>query len=87
MKYVILIHSNPRTRQVFERMTADQQLQFARDHRDFGQTLLDSGELIHAEGLLDVTEAKWVTVADGEIMATDGPYGQHRPVDRPVGEC
>ena len=76
MKYVILIHSNPRSRQVFAGMTEDQRFQFARDHRDFGQSLIDSGELVHSEGLVDVAEAKWVSVENGEIMATDGPYAE-----------
>jgi hypothetical protein len=76
MKYVILIHSNPRSRQVWDDMTDDQRYQFARDHRDFGQSLIDSGELVHSEGLVPVNQARWVSIEDDEIMATDGPYAE-----------
>ncbi|HEX5406535.1 MAG TPA: YciI family protein [Pseudonocardiaceae bacterium] len=76
MKYIILIHSNPRSRQVFDDMTDDQRHQFARDHRDFGQTLIDTGELIYSEGLVPGDQATWVTIHNGDILATDGPYAE-----------
>ncbi len=76
MKYVILIHSNPTSRHVWDGLTEQQQLDFAHGHRAFGQSLIDSGVLVTSEGLVPGEHAKWVTVRDGEILATDGPYAE-----------
>lgn len=76
MKYVILIHSNPTSRQVFDTWTPEQQIQFGRDHMTFGQALADSGELVHSEGLVDPGQSKFVQLRDGDVVATDGPYAE-----------
>lgn len=76
MKYVILIHSNPTSREVFDTWTTDQQIQFGRDHMTFGQELADSGILVHSEGLTDPAHGTFVTRKDGDITTTDGPYAE-----------
>lgn len=76
MKYVILIHSNPTSRHVWDGMTDQQRMGLAESHRAFGQSLIDSGVLVTSEGLVPGEYAKWVTVKDGEILATDGPYAE-----------
>jgi hypothetical protein len=76
VKYVILIHSNPTSRHVFDGLTEQQQLDFANGHRSFGQSLIDAGVLVTSEGLVPAEHARWVTVKDGEILATDGPYAE-----------
>jgi hypothetical protein len=76
MKYVILIHSNPTSRQVFDTWTPEQQNQFSRDHMTLGADLAASGELVHSEGLVGPTESKWVHVEGRDIITTDGPYAE-----------
>ena len=76
MKYVILIHSNPTSRRVFDTWTPEQQIQFGRDHMTFGEELAATGELVHSQGLVDPAQSKFVHVEGGDIIATDGPYAE-----------
>jgi hypothetical protein len=76
MKYVILIHSNPTSRHVWDGMTDQQRLQFGRDHMTFRDQLAATGELVHSEGLVDPQYAKRVWLEDGETMTTDGPFAE-----------
>lgn len=76
MKYMILIHSNPATRQAFELMSEGEQLQFARDHQALGEQMMAAGEFVHSEGLLGPDQSTWVSMRDDEIMATDGPFAE-----------
>jgi hypothetical protein len=74
VKYVILIHSNPTSRHVWEGMTDQQRLKFGRDHLTFGEQLAATGELVHSAGLVPQDQAKRVWLDDGETMTTDGPF-------------
>lgn len=76
MKYVILIHSNAATQAHWDDLDDDQRLQFGLDHRAFGAALTASGELVTSAGLQPGDTAKSVTVRDGELTATDGPYAE-----------
>lgn len=76
MKYLILIHSNPTSRAVWDTLTDDQRLDFARAHRDYRATLARTGELVTSAGLRPADEATWVTRKDGDILTTDGPYAE-----------
>jgi hypothetical protein len=76
VKYLILIHSNEATRQAWAGMTEQQRLDMARAHRDFGQSLIDSGQLVHSEALDGPESAKWVSRRDDEVLATDGPFAE-----------
>ncbi|HKN99945.1 MAG TPA: YciI family protein [Pseudonocardiaceae bacterium] len=76
MKYVILIHSNPTTRHVWEGLTDEQRRQFGQAHLDFGQHLIDTGQLVAAEGLADIDQARFVSVTGDETLVTDGPFAE-----------
>ncbi len=43
---------------------------------DLHQELVDSGELVAAEGLQDGSAARLVTLTDGVPVVTDGPYAE-----------
>lgn len=84
MKYVILIHSNP---QPWGHPTGDfvaenQALpQAERDHltSEFEKMLTelsDSGELLGGEALGDPATSRLFRWADGQPLATDGPYSE-----------
>lgn len=74
MKYLILIHSNPKSRAVWETMTDDQRMEFGRGHMRRTEELAASGELVVSEGLPGPEASKWVIVRDGQTMTTDGPF-------------
>ncbi|MBC6463663.1 YciI family protein [Actinomadura sp. HBU206391] len=73
MKYLILIYSNP---QVWEGLSEAQRAEFGRAHAALTEELAASGELIVSEGLADPSLAKRVSVRDGEVMASDGPFAE-----------
>jgi len=76
MKYLILIQSNPRSLEVWERMTDQQRMDFGRDHLKLTGEMDEAGVLVASEGLADPSLAKWVSVRDGETIASDGPYAE-----------
>lgn len=76
MKYLILIQSNPRSLEVWERMTDEQRMAFGRDHLKLTAAMEEAGVLVASEGLADPSLAKWVAVRDGETIASDGPYAE-----------
>jgi hypothetical protein len=75
MKYLILIYHNPNAREIWEGFSEEQRAE------DLGayaalEELSASGEMIVAEALADPSEAKTVTVRDGQTMASDGPFAE-----------
>ena len=76
MKYMILIHSNEQSLALWETLTDEQQLDLGRGHMKLTEELAESGELIVSEGLADPELAKWVSVRDGEAIASDGPFAE-----------
>jgi hypothetical protein len=74
VKYLILIHSNPKSRAVWETMTDEQRMEFGRGHMRCTDELAASGELVVSEGLPGPEAGKWVSVRDGKTIATDGPF-------------
>lgn len=76
MKYLILIHSNPRSRAVWAELTDEQRIAFGGSHMALNEALAASGELVVAEGLADIALAKRVSVRDGATTAYDGPFAE-----------
>ena len=76
MKYLILIQSNPRSLAVWETLTEQQRMDFGRDHFKLTTEMQEAGVLVSSEGLADPGLSKWVSVRDGETIASDGPYAE-----------
>ena len=76
MKYVILIHSNPESRAMWESFSADEQAAGFDFYGDIVEELRASGELIVTEALGDVSLARRVTVQDGRTTTADGPFAE-----------
>ena len=76
MRYLILIHSNPKSREVWETLTDEQQTAFGRAHLALTDELIGTGELVASEGLPDPSNSTWVSVRDGRILSGDGPYAE-----------
>jgi hypothetical protein len=76
MKYLILIHSNPRSLAVWETFTDEQRMNLGRGHAALNAELAASGELVASEGLADPSLATWVGVRDGRTVTSDGPYAE-----------
>ena len=76
MKYLILIYSNPKSRQIWNSFSHDQRAAGLGDYQALHESLVDSGELIVSEPLADVSLARRVSARDGQITVTDGPYAE-----------
>ena len=76
MKFLIMVQSNPTSLAHWETLTDEEKEQFGRAHYALTDALLDSGQLVASEGLAPVETAKQVTVRDGMIAATDGPFAE-----------
>src|SRR5690242_4634542 len=76
MKYMILIHSNQQSLDLWETLTDEQRTDLGRGHRRLTEELGESGELVVSEGLADPSLARWVSVRDGETIASDGPFAE-----------
>jgi hypothetical protein len=76
MKYLILIQSNEKSLEVWETLTAEQQMDFGRGHRKLNEEMEAAGVHVASEGLADPSLAKWVSVRDGKTIASDGPFAE-----------
>ena len=76
MKYMILIHSNQQSLDLWETLTDEQQRALGRGHMKLTEEMAESGELVVSEGLSDPGLARWVSVRDGETIASDGPFAE-----------
>lgn len=71
MKYMLLIYSNPAG---WDAMPEAEVEQLTRDHAAFRRGLIESGELVFSEGLVDPVNARTVRVRGGVPAVTDGPF-------------
>jgi hypothetical protein len=76
VKYVILIQSNPRSLAAWETLTDEQREQFGRGHFALTAEMEKAGVLVNSEGLSDPGLSTWVSVRNGETIASDGPYAE-----------
>ena len=76
MKYLILIQSNERSLAVWETMTDAERMDFGRGHLALTDEMIKAGVHVASEGLADPGLAAWVSVRNGETIASDGPYAE-----------
>jgi len=76
VKYLILIHSNPKSLALWETLDDEQRHAFGKGHMALTESLAESGELIVSEGLVDPALGKMVSVRDGETVTSDGPFAE-----------
>jgi hypothetical protein len=76
MKYLILIHSNQQSLALWETLTDEQKMELGRGHMRLTEELAEAGELIVSEGLADPELARWVSVRNGDTIASDGPFAE-----------
>jgi hypothetical protein len=80
VKYLILIYSNPASREIWEGFSDDQRAEGFRYYAALGAELAASGELIVTEALADPSLAMRVSVRDGQALASDGPFAESKEV-------
>jgi hypothetical protein len=76
MKYLILIYGNAQSREIWEGFTDAPRADGFGLYAAITDELVASGELIVAEALTDVSQAKRVTARDGRMTSADGPFAE-----------
>ena len=76
MKFLILIYSNPQSREMWANFSSAEQAEGYRYYAALTEELAASGELVVAEALADIALSKRVHVRDGQTLATDGPFAE-----------
>jgi hypothetical protein len=76
MKYLILVYSNPKSREVWERLSDEQRAEGWRAHAALRDDLVASGELVVGEALADPSTGTRVLVRDGATVTSDGPFAE-----------
>jgi hypothetical protein len=76
MKYLILIWSNPESREIWESFSAEERSEGFAYYAALAEDLEASGELIVTEALADPSLTKRVTVREGQTMTSDGPFAE-----------
>ena len=74
MKYLILIYSNPESREIWANIPADQRRTGLEVYEALNAELEASGELIVTEALVEPASAKRVSVSEGRTVTSDGPF-------------
>jgi hypothetical protein len=76
VKYLILIYSNPASREIWEGFSDDQRAEGFRYYAALTEELAASGELVVTEALADASLTRRVSVRDGRTIASDGPFAE-----------
>jgi hypothetical protein len=76
MKYMILIHSNPASREAWERFSDAERGEGMGAYAALNEDLAESGELIVTEALAEASTGKRVTVQNGRTLTSDGPFAE-----------
>jgi hypothetical protein len=78
VKYVVLIYSNPMSRQIWDSLSGADRAEGLAYYAALADTLAESGELIVTEALASPDQATRVRVHEGITMTTDGPYAESK---------
>ena len=76
MRYLLLIYSNPASREIWNQFSDEERIAGLRYYDELRESLIESGELVVTEALADASAAQHVTVRDGQTIASDGPFAE-----------
>jgi hypothetical protein len=76
VRYLILIYSNPASREIWEGFSDDQRAEGYRYYAALTEELAAAGELIVSEALADPSLTTRVSVRDGQTLTSDGPFAE-----------
>jgi hypothetical protein len=76
VKYLVLIYSNPASREIWEGFSDNQRAEGYRYYAALTEELAAAGELIVSEALADPSLTTRVSVRDGQTLTSDGPFAE-----------
>jgi hypothetical protein len=74
MRYVILIYSNPKSREIWAGFSDAERAAGFQAYAELDDSLRASGELIVSEALADPSLSKRIVVREEQTLASDGPF-------------
>ena len=74
MKYMLMMFGDGHT--MMQQHTAEWVTEMIDFMQAFNQEIAEHGELVEARGLADPTKAKTVSLSDGRVVVTDGPFAE-----------
>ncbi|MFI6507856.1 YciI family protein [Streptosporangium sp. NPDC050855] len=80
MKYVILIYSNPESRQLWDEFPAERRREGLEAYAALDEALAATGELIVSEALAPPATGRRVRVEAGVTTSADGPFAEVKEV-------
>jgi hypothetical protein len=76
VKYLILIYSNPASREGWSRLSADERASGLAAYAALTEELERSGELSVTEALSDPSLTTRVSTTGGQVVTADGPFAE-----------
>jgi hypothetical protein len=76
MKYLILIYTNPASREAWAQFSEADRAAGLQAYERLNEELAASGELIVTEALADPSQGVKVSVREGRTMTSDGPFAE-----------
>ena len=77
MKYLILIHSNPQSREIWESFTDEQRTEGFAYYTALSDDLVSTGELVVTEALADPSMGTRLPAQAGSpVASSDGPFAE-----------
>jgi hypothetical protein len=76
VRYLILIYSNPASRDIWAAFSEDQRAEGYRYYAALKDELVASGELIVTEALADGSLTRRVSGRGGQTLTSDGPFAE-----------
>jgi hypothetical protein len=76
VKFLILIYDNPASRELWSQLSEEQRKEGLQGYRELNAALEASSEGIVHEALENAEHTKQVTIRDGQIITTDGPFAE-----------
>jgi hypothetical protein len=80
VKYLILIYSNPKSREIWEGVSDEERAEGLDYYAAIADALTTSGELLANERLGDPSLSKRVWAREGQISTTDAPLAEVKEV-------
>ena len=76
MRFLVMVQSNATSLAHWETLSDQQRREFGLAHHRLTDALMESGQLVVSGGLMGPETARRVSVRDGEVRATDGPFAE-----------
>jgi hypothetical protein len=76
MKFLILIYSNPSSRELWEQFSAEDRAAGLNAYAALTEELASSGELVVTEALADPSLTTRLSVKEGRLVTSDGPFAE-----------